>query len=231
MAAAAPRIALAAIVLCAAACAPLVEIAFDRTPVTVDTPIGFSTRWRLLQATADPAECEAWLETAGVAFTPVQDRSVSELCVVTAAGVVSELGAPTVRFSPRRPMMTCQLAAALALWRRQSVEPAAEEILGASVREIEHLGVYACRPVNGGLPGRPSAHARAAAIDVAGFKLSDGRAVTVSRDWGSEGAEGRFLRRIRDDACEIFGATLSPDYNAAHANHLHLEAGPGGACA
>jgi hypothetical protein len=229
MAAAAPRIALAAVVVCAA-CAPLVDIAFDRTPVTIDSPIGLSTRSRLMQATANPAACEAWLATAGVAFTPVEDRSVTEFCSVSAAGMVSELGAPSVRFSPRRPMMTCQLAAALALWRRQSVEPAAEEILGSSVREIDHLGVYACRPVDGGVAGRPSAHARAAAIDVAGFRLSDGRAVTVSRDWFSDGAEGRFLRRIRDDACEIFGTTLSPDYNAAHANHLHLEAGPGGAC-
>jgi hypothetical protein len=230
MAAAAPRIALAAVVVCAAACGPLLEITYGRKPMTVETPIGFSTRSRLLQATSDPAACETWLATAGVAFTPVADRSVSEFCSVSAAGRVGELGTPSVRFSPRRPMMTCQLAAALALWRRQSVEPAAEEILGASIREIDHLGVYACRPVNGGVPGRPSAHARAAAIDVAGFKLSDGRAVTVARDWSSDGAEGRFLRRIRDDACEIFGATLSPDYNAAHANHLHLEAGPGGAC-
>jgi hypothetical protein len=37
-------------------------------------------------------------------------------------------------------------------------------------------------------------------------------------------AEARFLRRIRDDACRIFGTVLSPDYNAVHADHLHLEA-------
>ena len=37
-------------------------------------------------------------------------------------------------------------------------------------------------------------------------------------------AEARFLRRIRDDACRIFGTTLSPDYNAVHYDHLHLEA-------
>ena len=34
----------------------------------------------------------------------------------------------------------------------------------------------------------------------------------------------------RDDACRIFGTTLSPDYNAVHHDHLHLEAGRPGLC-
>ncbi len=110
------------------------------------------------------------------------------------------------------------------------MEPAARELLGASVRQIDHLGVYACRRIYNQPEGRPSAHARAEAIDIAGFRLSDGRRISVSRDWPEDSAEGRFLRRIRDDACRIFGATLSPDYNALHADHLHLEAGGGRMC-
>ena len=35
---------------------------------------------------------------------------------------------------------------------------------------------------------------------------------------------GDFLHRIRDDACKVFGTTLSPDYNVQHHDHLHLEA-------
>ena len=34
------------------------------------------------------------------------------------------------------------------------------------------------------------------------------------------------LRTIRDSACKRFGTVLTPDYNAAHRDHLHLE--PGG---
>jgi len=34
--------------------------------------------------------------------------------------------------------------------------------------------------------------------------------------------EGRFVRAVRDGACRVFGVVLSPDYNAAHADHLHL---------
>ena len=52
----------------------------------------------------------------------------------------------------------------------------------------------------------------------------------MAADWNGGEAEARFLRRIRDDACRIFGTTLSPDYNAVHHDHLHLEAGRPGLC-
>ena len=111
------------------------------------------------------------------------------------------------------------------VWRRQSLEPAAREILGSDVVRIDHMGAYACRNVNnGGVSTRVSAHAQAAALDFAGVRLRDGRRIAVTDDWSGEAPEARFLRRIRDDACRIFGTVLSPDYNAVHRDHLHLEA-------
>ena len=71
---------------------------------------------------------------------------------------------------------------------------------------------------------RPSAHGLAAALDFSGVRLRDGRRITVAGDWSGNGPEARFLRRIRDDACRVFGTVLSPDYNAFHDDHLHLEA-------
>lgn len=218
--------------LTAAGCARLKEMGLDGRPLTVDTPIGPVTRWRLARKTDEPQACRAWLEAAGVAFTPVEDRAESDFCVVNDAGTLGdEIAGTEVRLSPRRPMMTCQLAAAMAVWRRGSVEPAAEELLGAKIRRIDHLGVYACRRIYNQRDGRASAHARAAAIDIAGFQLSDGRRVSVAQDWRGASPEAQFLRRIRDDACQVFGVTLSPDYNAAHADHLHLERGGMGLCA
>ena len=96
--------------------------------------------------------------------------------------------------------------------------------------QIDHYGVYACRGVNGQASARPSAHSRAAAIDIAGVQLRDGRRISIARDWTGDGPEARFLRRIRDDACQVFGTTLSPDYNAAHHDHLHLEPGERAFC-
>ena len=223
---------LAAAALSVAGCSQLAELGLDRRPLTLEASIDPATRGRLLRTTRDPAQCRAWLAQAGVAFTPMADRAEGEFCVVSGAGALGDdLGDSTVRLSPREPMMTCRLAAALAVWRRQSVEPAALELLGASVSQIDHLGVYACRRMYSQPDGRASAHARAAAIDVAGFRLSDGRRVTLADDWAEASPEARFLRRVRDDACRVFGITLSPDYNAAHADHFHLEAGRGRICA
>lgn len=213
-------------------CSQLAELGPVRRPLSYDEPIRADTRARLLHSTQDPLGCRVWLTLAGVGFTAVQDRSEGEFCQVSGAVTLSDdLGDATVRLSPRRPMMTCRLAAGMAVWRRQSVEPAAREILGAGVRQIDHLGVYACRRIYNQSEGRPSAHSRAEAIDVSGFRLTDGRQISVRKHWRMDTAEGRFLRRIRDDACRVFGVTLSPDYNAAHSDHLHLEFGFNGICA
>ena len=134
------------------------------------------------QASADTQACEARLAAMGVSFTPVADRSEGGLCVVTGAVVLHDRPSqPDPSLSPADPMMTCPLAVAVAAWRRNDVERAARDILGVGVRQIDHLGVYACRNVNNQAGGRPSAHARAAAIDVAGFRLSDGREIGGAR--------------------------------------------------
>lgn len=214
-----------------AACQPLSDLGFDRRPVYITEPIDGSTRGRLINATEEPQACAAWLKAAGMTFRPVADRSEGSYCQVTGAGnLIDATPRLDASLSPARPMMACDLAAAVAIWRRQSVEPAARELLGAEVRQIDHLGVYACRGVGDPVTGRPSAHARAEAIDIAGFRLANGRRITVEKDWNGTGAEAAFLRRVRGDACRVFGVTLSPDYNAAHANHLHLEVGRGGLC-
>ena len=74
-------------------------------------------------------------------------------------------------------------------------------------------------------------HARAEAIDVAAFVLADGRRISVLGDWNAgEADEREFLRTVQRSACKRFGTVLGPDYNAAHANHFHLEEGNGSFC-
>lgn len=191
----------------------------------VDQPIGGDTFGRLRRATQSLAQCEAELAAAQVTFTPTPDRVNSASCGLTAAGVLGPDYGTVARMTPGDVTMTCALAAAVSVWRRQSLEPAAREILGSDVVQIDHMGAYACRNVNNGAGStRISAHSQAAALDFAGVRLRDGRRITVLNDWNGDTPEARFLRRIRDDACRIFGTTLSPDYNAVHADHLHLEA-------
>ena len=75
-----------------------------------------------------------------------------------------------------------------------------------------------------------STHATADAVDITGFRFADGRQLRLISDWDSSGRDAAFLRAARDGACDWFGLTLSPDFNALHADHFHLQARGWGGC-
>ena len=189
-------------------------------PLTLNQPVGLATRWKLERTVEAPAACHAFLAQNAIGFTPVADRTEG-FCVLAGAG---QLDSAAARLA-HPPVMSCSLAAAYTLWERQSVEPAAREILGSDLRQIDHFGAYACRTLYGEPGAAPSEHARGAAVDIAGFRLADGRHITVAADWNGAGPEAAFLHRVRQDACGVFHTVLSPDYNAAHHDHLHLDVG------
>ena len=68
-------------------------------------------------------------------------------------------------------------------------------------------------------PNTPLANA----VDVSAFVLKNGRRVTVLDGWNGKDDERAFLRRLHQSACKRFGTVLGPEYNAAHANHFHLD--------
>ena len=117
------------------------------------------------------------------------------------------------------------------------LQPAALETFGSPVARLNDVGTYSCRRIYGqtDLAARPREHARAKARDIGGVTLADGRRVSVLTDWpgtGPAGVEGAtFLRRLRDGACRVFSTVLTPDYNAEHHNHMHLDGAPRGLCA
>lgn len=191
----------------------------------VDAPVEGGTRSRVTRAAGSLQACVQTLEAARVSFVVVPDRVNSGTCGLTAAGQLTVDRGTVARLAPEAPTMTCETALAVSVWRRQSVEPAARELLGSEVVQIDHFGTYACRSVSNRPGARPSAHSRAAAIDFAGVRLRDGRRITVAADWYGTGPEAAFLRRIRDDGCRVFGTVLSPDYDQPHQDHLHLEPG------
>ena len=128
---------------------------------------------------------------------------------------------------------TCAVAAGLSFWIDREVRPAARDLLGSELASIEHLGAYSCRRLYGRGTGPWSEHATGDAIDIAAFVLADGTRVSVLRDWDGEEKKAQFLHRVRNGACSAFGTVLSPDYNAAHRDHLHLDQQPrglGGVC-
>jgi hypothetical protein len=118
----------------------------------------------------------------------------------------------------------------LALWERHVLQPKALAYFGENVARIDHFGSYSCRNVYGRPQATRSRHATAEALDIAGFRLMSGERIRIVSDWNAMDQKAPFLREIRDGACNYFDAVLSPDYNAAHHDHFHLDRGPFHSC-
>ncbi|WP_339493540.1 MULTISPECIES: extensin-like domain-containing protein [unclassified Pseudomonas] len=190
-------------------------------PLDVRASPNFLTRYKLGRLQDDPALCDNVLETSGLRVSHQADTPVDAACPLR--NTLRVQGAAVGLSSSF--LASCPLAVAFALFERHSLQPAAQAVFGQAVTRVDHLGSFACRNMYNRSVGRLSEHASANALDIAGFRLADGRRISVLKGWPGEGADARFLRRVRDSACDDFNVVLSPDYNAAHRNHFHLDMG------
>ncbi len=188
-------------------------------PLDLRDPIGMATATKLVSLRGDMAECRAVLDRSDVAYAAL-DPAGEGACARPDRTQLTDFP-----LAPGSPPVTCPVATALELWRMKSVEPAARAIFGSELARIEHLGAFSCRRLYGRDEGAWSQHATANAIDIAGFVLEDGRRISVLSDWDGDADETRFLREVRNGACGVFATVLSPDYNAAHADHFHFDQG------
>ncbi|NLS28715.1 hypothetical protein S2M10_37260 [Sphingomonas sp. S2M10] len=193
------------------------------TPLDLSQPIGAFTGRKLAGLGADGAQCRALLTQAGVRYEKLAPVQRQGECGYADGVRFTSGGSRTIAFSPASLGTACPVAAGLALWEWNIVQPEAQKLLGSRVVRIEHFGSYSCRRMYGRSTGDWSEHAKANAVDIAAFVLADGRRVSVLGDWKGEGGKPAFLRAVRDGACRLFATVLSPDYNAAHRDHLHLD--------
>jgi hypothetical protein len=193
------------------------------TALDLGAPVGAVTGRKLTALTRDAPRCEALLRRAGVRFAAVSARRDGQSCGFADGVRFAPGGARTIRFAPAGLTTSCAVAAALAVWEWEVVQPAALRHFGRRVTAIDHYGSYSCRRMYGRGNSMWSEHATADAIDVAGFRLDGGRRITVLRDWRGKDKDSAFLHDVRDGACRLFATTLSPDYNTAHRDHLHLD--------
>ena len=192
-------------------------------PLSLEDPVGFATSMKLNKLKSGAAHCSAALRTA----RQLQVRAAAldagtDACPLQGAFVLEK---STIAYG-QEMAASCALAAAIYVWEREIVQPAAQRHLGAPVVRIDTYGTFACRNVYNQQSGRRSEHASANALDVAGFRLADGRRVSLMKDWTSDSQSAAFLREVRDKSCKTFNGVLSPDYNDAHADHFHLDMGP-----
>jgi hypothetical protein len=127
----------------------------------------------------------------------------------------------------------------------RSLAHAASFLRERGVVEITDYGIYNYRCIGSGTPPNCpnglSQHAYATAIDLAGFTVDDSTYASVNDDWvidpdaqdtceaPTEGGKDAFLHEL---ICALKGAgiwniVLTPNYNADHRNHFHVDLTPG----
>jgi len=177
----------------------------------------------------DPAalrQCIAKMDRIVARYALLPDRTFGGGCSALGAVQLRDIGTPVTNLGA----MTCGLGYAFTVWVQSDLQIPAMGEFGSPVVRVDTMGTYACRNINGAASGRLSEHATANAVDVSAFLLKDGRRISVVRGWNGDPREQRFLRSVRASACRRFNTVLSPDYNAAHRDHLHFDMGRGPFC-
>jgi hypothetical protein len=125
---------------------------------------------------------------------------------------------------PESVVGACTLAHALA--------DTLEDLAPEGVVRVRHLGTYNCRTIAGS--ASLSRHGYGDAIDLSGFDFDDGATWTLVDDWehevttfDTEAGEWLFetAQSWHDD--RLWNIILTPNYNSAHDDHLHVDLTPG----
>jgi len=120
--------------------------------------------------------------------------------------------------------INCPMTAALDRWMDGPVQQAGRRYFGQPVVGIKQIASYGCRGRNGSHFGPLSEHSFGNALDIAAFRLADGREITVLQGWGhGSPQEKAFLREAFTSACAEFYTVLGPGSDRYHSNHFHVD--------
>lgn len=109
-------------------------------------------------------------------------------------------------------LASCPLALSSALYIEQQAKPLTRQLMASDLRQIDHLGSFACRNIYHRQQARRSEHATADALDVSGFR---GGRPTRQRPAGLAGETSHpRLVALLNNSCHYFGNALGPEYNA-----------------
>ena len=77
--------------------------------------------------------------------------------------------------------------------------------------------------MSAGSTGKISEHAHGNAVDIASFKLADGKTIDIQPRDEDGTLTGAFQRAVTASACLYFTTVLDPGSDEAHEMHLHLD--------
>jgi len=184
-----------------------------------------------------PASCGAELALYQIAFTAGPTRQ-GVVDPVTAEVPINGVGYRVLGSANPRPSLFADCTLILSLAR------AAPILRGRNIVEISDLGVYNFRCIGGGTPPNCpngiSQHAFATAIDLAGVTDGEGAFFSVNDDWiidpdaeetcaaPTEPGKDQFLHEVicALKAANTWNIVLTPNYNADHRNHFHVDLTP-----
>jgi hypothetical protein len=194
---------------------------------TVDVAIG----------EAMPASCRDALALYQIEFTAGPERQGVEDPVTATVPINGVSYRVLGNAEPRETMFAdCTLILSLA--------KAAPIMRARAVVEVADLGVYNFRCIGGGTPPNCpngiSQHAFATAIDIAGVTDTTGEFASVNDDWvidpnseetceaATEPGKDRQLHELicALKAANVWTIVLTPNYNADHRNHFHVDLTP-----
>jgi hypothetical protein len=180
-----------------------------------------------------PGACHRALDAAGVRFEILARAEAPGVAwPIRLRGPVRGVMFEASDKDPTHAILDCRLALSLLTW--------APDLRRAGVRRVEHYSMYRPGARVGG-DGAVSGHAHGLAIDAARFTLENGAVLDVLDDWEGrkrgqspcpirrdESLGSRLLRKVTCAAIDdkVFQVVLTPHYNKAHNNHVHLERKP-----
>lgn len=107
----------------------------------------------------------------------------------------------------------CSIAKALNTWVDEVAQPAFD----GRLVELQIAAHYICRSRNNVKGAKISEHGKGRAVDISAFILSNGKVLTVARDYN------KLLRRIYKAGCNYFMTTLGPGSDGYHEDHFHFD--------
>ncbi len=184
-----------------------------------------------------PGELDGCLQemmARGIEFTlpgtTNYDSASGKLCEVyepvRVDGTINGVNFRPSDFTNAPAPMYVQCGVALALYDM------AELAKTRGITDFVHYGTYNCRVIAG--TTTLSEHSYANAIDIAGIQTANGQRYTLLSDWedgdttpDTVGGELLFWLAHTMYDQHIWNVILTPEYNAAHDNHFHIDLTPG----
>ncbi len=176
------------------------------------------------------SSCQNELRMRSISFevladwtTPLNEDAANDCYVDEAIALFSPVNGIEVVDGLERPVEHLIASCALAT----SISDMFADLSSRGVRKLITFGTYNCRTIAG--TSTMSNHGRGLAIDIAGFELEDGTVITLSNDWERPGEEQTssavFLNALSTYWWEesIWDTILTPAFDAAHADHFHVD--------